>query len=235
MTSGKVFVFDKIGKNEFKETFQNHDVVTDRIEELNLDLRETVENFREIGNHDVAFTFQSDFKYSREIRGREFYFLSYYRSNVWVFFAHDANYLFVFDRDKPAEFISGRIEEVLRNNGYQSKVERLTISNEALLRIVSEDFVRINSSWWKKIGEELRAAFLSGRLRDAESENDLYRLIEERAGEITVASYLFRKLGLNIIISRKKGSIATGRKDVDPTIIVNYFKEVIHPILLQMS
>jgi len=235
MTSGKIFVFRGIDKNRFVEIFQDYDAVVDRIEELDLDLRETVENFREIGDYDVTFTFQYDFKYSREIRGREFHFPAFYRSEVWIFFAHDNNYLFVFDKDEPARFISGRIEGILRDNGYNIHVQRLAISNEALLKIVSEDFVRINSSWWKKIGEDLRAAFLSGRLRDSENENDLYRLIEERAGEITVASYQSKKLGFNIIVSRKKGSIATGKKDVEPSVIVDYFKEIVHPILLQMS
>ncbi|RLI76933.1 hypothetical protein DRP05_11645 [Archaeoglobales archaeon] len=205
MTSGKIFVFSEINKDNFTEIFQEYDVVTDRIDELDLDLRETVENYRNLSNYDVTFTFQSDFKYSREIRGRVFYFPTYYRSEVWIFFAHDNNYLFVFDRDRPAQFISGRIESILRENGYNNQVERLNISNDALLRIVSEDFVRINSSWWKRIGEDLRAAFLSGRLRDSEGENELYRLIEERAGEITVASYLSERLGFNITISRKKG------------------------------
>jgi len=235
MTSAKIFVFEGVNKENFQDIFQNHDIVVDRIDEFDLDLRETVENYREISDYDVLFTFQTDFKFTRELRGRVFPYPAYYRSDVWVYFTDRGNYVFIFDKDRPSRYISGRIREVLSENGYNVEIERLEISNEALLRIVSQDFVRINSSWWKRIGEDLRAAFLSGRLRDTEGENELYRLIEERAGEITVANYLSRRLGFNISISRKKGSIATGRREVDPSVIVNYFKEVVHPILLQMT
>lgn len=233
MVSAKIFTFKGVDINNFSKIFEKYDRIVDRIEEMNLDLKENTESFRKIDDHDVAFTFQCDFKYSREFRGREITYPATYKSDIWVFFAHDSNYVFIFDEDRPAEHISGRIEAILRENGYDSELKRISISNESLLDIIAKDFVKLSASWLKRIGEDLRAAFLSGRLRDSEGENDLYKVIAERAGEMSSATYLSRKLGINVTISRKKGSIAVRKKDLDPSALVDYFREVVYPVLLK--
>jgi len=231
--SAKIFYVKKATKDDFENVFSDYEVIVGKIDAYNLDLKETAEDYQS-NDYEVFFTFQSDIKRTREIRGRTIEYPIFYRVDVWGYFTEKGQYFLFFGKDKPVEYVVGRFRKILKGNGVSDIIiEKLPISSELLLRVVQQDFVKINSSWWKRVGQELKAAFLSGKLKDQRNENDLYSLISQRAGEITTANFLSERLGENVLISRKKSSLAVLKKNLDNSVVIEYFKSVIYPELIR--
>jgi hypothetical protein len=219
---------ENVQKDFISNTLKKYRIKKGEIEELKISLYEDVKDFLEIDN-ELTFNFQSDFPVEILHRGKKIQYPTYYKSHVRILFL-DKAYYFFFSEEGSSIYISNRIEKIL-----DTKLEKLGLNSEKILDIVADDFVKINSSWWKKIGEDLKSAFLSGKLKDGKVTNDIYKLIEERAGTVTYINYLSKYNGHNIGISIKKDSIIMKRKDIeiDDSEIVRYFKAKIYPSLIK--
>ena len=242
-----MFVIENATLEDFKR-LKDYAQQVDSIPQFELNLKDTVENFN-VNQNEISFEFQSDFKLNREVRGKTIPYVFSYRAKVWCWFADKGNYMLIFGNSEAAKYISGKLEKIvnqLRKDAEDSRdeesemqeirIEKLSLDTDTLLRIVQDDFIRINNSWWKKIGEEVKSAFLSGRLKRKESddqvdENEIYREIEEKAKDVTSVNFLSEKLGHNIIISRKQGSLGAATDKIGEQDLIRYFKEKIYPYI----
>jgi len=229
MVSAKMFIIRNATIDDFKK-LKDYSKTVDSIPQFEVELMDTVEDFQDNGN-EISFNFQSDFKSEKEVRGKTIPHVFSYRAKIWCLFEDDKGYLLIFGSNDAAKYISGKLQKIIRELKGSSDViiEKLKLDTTTLLRIVQEDFIKINNSWWKKIGEDLRSAFLSGRLKvkesDSESdENEIYKEIEEIAEEITSVTFLSDDLKHDIVISRKQASIGSNRKEVTEQDIIRYFK-----------
>jgi len=231
-----MFVIENATLEDFKR-LKDYAQQVDSIPQFELNLKDTVENFN-TNQNEISFEFQSDFKLNREVRGKTIPHVFSYRAKVWCWFADKGNYMLIFGNSEAAKYISGKLEKIvnqLRNDSemQEIKIEKLSLDTNTLLRIVQDDFIRINNSWWKKIGEEVKSAFLSGRLKRKESdnqidENEIYREIEKKAKDITSVNFLSEKLGHNVIISRKQSSLGVATDKIGEQDLIRYFKEKIY-------
>ena len=69
--------------------------------------------------------------------------------------------------------------------------------------------------------------YIGGHLEDEDNINELYKQVKEKAGDITSISFTSEKLGYNVTISRKKGSIFAKARDATPESLIGYFAKVI--------
>lgn len=248
MVSAKMFVIQNASVEDFKR-LKDYSKKVDEIPQFELELKDTVENFNfNADENEISFEFQSDFKSSKEIRGKTIPYVFSYKANIWCWFTPNGNYMLIFGNNEAVKYISGKLEKIVNQLKLDNasdldnvdvdargiKIQKLRIDTETLLRIVQSDFIRINSSWWKKIEEEVKSAFLSGRLKKKErdnriDENEIYREIESKAKEITSVNFLSEKLGHNVVISRKQGSFGVMTDKVQESDLVKYFKEKIYP------
>ena len=235
MVSAKMFIIRNATIEDFKR-LENYSKPVDSIPQFEVELKDTVEDFQDNGN-EIYFDFQSDFKSEKEVRGKTIPHVFSYRAKIWCLFEDDKGYLLIFGSNDAAKYISGKLQRIVSDLKKKAKkessddvrIEKLKLDTTTLLRIVQEDFIKINNSWWKKIGEDLRSAFLSGRLKVKDSddefdENDIYKEIEESAEEITSVTFLSESLGHEVVISRKQASIGSNRSEVTEQDIIGYFK-----------
>lgn len=239
MVSAKMFII-RNGTIEDFEELKGYEAETDRISEFDVTLKDTVENFRREGN-EISFEFQSDLKSEREIRGKPVPYAFSYRAKIWCWFENNMGYMLIFGDNNTAKYISGKLQKIMNelrddNDSSEILIEKLRLDTSIVLRIVQMDFMKINNSWWRDIGQELRSAFLSGRLKarsedDETDENEIYKEIEEKAREITSVNFLSEFLGHGIVISRKRASIGSNQAQVTEQDIIRYFKARIRPYL----
>lgn len=251
MVSAKMFIIQNASVEDFRR-LEGYSKKVDEIPQFELELKDTIENFNfNADKNEINFEFQSDFKSSKEIRGKTIPHVFSYKAKIWCWFTPNGNYMLIFGNNDAVKYISGKIEKIVNqlklDNASDSdsmdvdarniKIQKLHIDTETLLRIVQSDFIRINSSWWKKVEEEVKSAFLSGRLKKKErnnrvDENEIYKEIESKAKEITSVNFLSEELKRNIVISRKQGSFGAMTDKISEKDLIEYFKKKIYPYLI---
>ena len=233
MISLKVFTLEGIKKEDFIDVFSEYDKVVDNIPELNTDLKALVSNFYILNDviidDLITFEFQHDFKISDELRGQTFSYPRTYKVNVWADLSKSKQYLFVSGQKEAISFIVPIINRIIADEKFiEVKITKVNIPSEALISLSREDGVVINSSWFNKLDESLKAVYLSGHLDDEDHNiHELYEHVKNKAGDISSISFTSRKLGYNITISRKKGSLWTKSNDSTAITVIQYFEDVI--------
>lgn len=227
----KFHVLEGINKDDFINLFEKHNEIIGRIESLKYDLKSSTENFEHLNDNLLSFTFQHDFVHRETMRGHVLEYPYFHLATFWIAFL-DKTYLFASGEDSAIGYILDEIKRIVADNmSREIVITPLKINNEVFTEVLVKDALDISNSWFEEVDEGVRAAFLSGHLKDSDSENELYGLFKEKAGNVNSTTFMSRKLGYTITISRIKGSIYSPNKKANPLGFIGYFQEVIYPIL----
>lgn len=234
MVSLKIYKSGPFDRDTFKNYFGTFNEELERSTQLKEEFifRASIDQFKNINDDFATFKFQHDLRHEIDIRGRLIEYPKFHYAEFWIFFTPRANYLFVKGEETSVEFLIGRLFHMIKNSEFKEIIhERLSIENDTFLEILHTDALEIYASWWKRVDEDLRSVFLSGNLKDKDGEHEIFRLIKEKAGDISSATYLSNKVGYKLSISRKKFSITASKKEVEAGSLLKYFKENIYPLL----
>lgn len=243
MVSLKIYKSDSFDRTFLKKEFGTFNTELERSTQLKEEyvFKASIDKFKCIHDDFVAFEFQHDLRHEIIIRGRTIEYPRFHHAEFWIFFTPKANYLFVSGDESSVEFLVGKLflmikDANLKNENFEEnfkdiRYERLSLGNDTFLEILHTDAIKINASWWKRVDQDLRSVFLSGNLKDKDGEHEVFKLIKEKAGDISSASYLSNKIGYKLAISKKKFSITASKNEVEAGSLLNYFKEIIYPLL----
>ena len=243
MVSLKIYKSDPFDRTFFKNEFGTFNKELERSTQLKEEyvFKASIDKFKCIHDDFVTFEFQHDLRHEINIRGRMIEYPRFHHAEFWIFFTPNTNYLFVSGDESSVEFLVGKLflmikdvnskNENFKENFKDLQYERLSLENDTFLEILQTDALKINASWWNKVDLDLKSAFLSGNLKDKDGEHEVFRLIKEKGGNISTAYYLSTKIGYRLNMSRKNVSITASKKEVEAGSLLNYFKEIIYPLL----
>lgn len=223
-----IFQMKGITKENFIKIFEGYEKTIDTLDKLGIDLKASVNEFDILKTDLIFFEFQHDFKKSEKIRGELIEYPRSFKAKFWVYFKNNKNYIFASGDKEAFTFIIAEIKKIIADEKFNEIViEKIKISSKELILISHEDAYVINSSWFRKLDEDVKSVYIGGHLEDEDNINELYKQVKEKAGDITSISFTSEKLGYNVTISRKKGSIFAKARDATPESLIGYFAKVI--------
>ncbi|MGA2675891.1 MAG: hypothetical protein ABSE83_03235 [Methanobacterium sp.] len=194
--------------------------------------RASIDKFERIDDQLVKFEFQHDLRHEIDIRGRMIEYPKIHQAEFYIYSAPKANYLLVNGEETSVKFLVGKLFHMMKDSEFKQIIyNRLSLNNDTFLELLYNDALEINASWWKKVDQDLKSVFLSGNLKDKDGEQEIFKLIKEKASDISYATYLSEIIGYNLAITRKNFSITASKKEVNVGSLIKYFRDTIHPLL----